>query len=375
MLEPASGTGVDPVVASRVDVPSPLPREMTQIVHLVTEMTRHREVGQVGSDQAEIECETTTQLGASRHRSRIASETLHHLHRVLQVALVGGRSEAVGSGKGAPAPDSSQHLGEICVAPIVIVRLIGGHRGQGQPVRHLPEQIVAWVVLGHPVVPELEMQPGPEQLPQPRGLPDGGPEIIACRRLGHCSGMTPGEDVDVVTLRRMGEVLPEVDRVVLLPPKLGSRHQIGETPITVGRAGEQDQMVCLGQIRRLRPMRADTSPPTQPPLPTLGSGVPMPVPFLGCGHRVVRSARAGLEPDLDSVDGGKPGLLGRLPEPGDPVEPMVVGDCQRLVTELDGPLHQILGMGGSIEEGEVGVTVQFGIPVHPPHYIEHMFGW
>jgi hypothetical protein len=30
-------------------------------------------------------------------------------------------------------------------------------------------------------------------------------------------------------------------------------------------------------------------------------------------------------------------------------------------------------MRRAVEEGEVGVTVQLGVPAHQPHYIEHMF--
>jgi hypothetical protein len=42
----------------------------------------------------------------------------------------------------------------------------------------------------------------------------------------------------------------------------------------------------------------------------------------------------------------------------------VIGDRQCLVTEVDGPVHQVLRMRGAVEEGEVGVTVQLGVPTH-----------
>jgi hypothetical protein len=51
----------------------------------------------------------------------------------------------------------------------------------------------------------------------------------------------------------------------------------------------------------------------------------------------------------------------------------VIGDRQCLVVEVDGSVHQVLRMRGAVEKGEVGVTVQLGVPTHPPHYIEHMF--
>ena len=54
--------------------------------------------------------------------------------------------------------------------------------------------------------------------------------------------------------------------------------------------------------------------------------------------------RIDLQPDFHSIDGGQPGGLGCLPESGDPVEPIMIGYGERLVAELDGPLHQIFGM-------------------------------
>jgi hypothetical protein len=30
-------------------------------------------------------------------------------------------------------------------------------------------------------------------------------------------------------------------------------------------------------------------------------------------------------------------------------------------------------MGCPVEEGEIGMAVQFGVPAHSPHYIEHTF--
>ena len=63
-------------------------------------------------------------------------------------------------------------------------------------------------------------------------------------------------------------------------------------------------MVGFGEVRRLRPVRADTASSTEPALTSLGPGMTMFVPFLGGRYRVTRTGRIGLETDLDSVDGG-----------------------------------------------------------------------
>jgi hypothetical protein len=95
--------------------------------------------------------------------------------------------------------------------------------------------------------------------------------------------------------------------------------------------------------------------------------------LLGFRQRILAVPRFVFEPDLNPVDDRKPGRLRRLPEPGDPVETVMVSYGKRLVLELDGTLHQIFGMGRPIEEGEISVAMEFGVTGHPSHYIEHMF--
>lgn len=132
-------------------------------------------------------------------------------------------------------------------------------------------------------------------------------------------------------------------------------------------------MVRVGKIDWFGPVSTDTPPPAQPPLSSLAPGVPGRIPFFGLHQRVVTICRTFFETDLYSVDDGKPCRLRRLPEPGHPVEPVMVGNGQCLIPEIDGTLHQILGMRRSVEERKVSVAMEFGVTRHPSHYIEHMF--
>ncbi len=95
--------------------------------------------------------------------------------------------------------------------------------------------------------------------------------------------------------------------------------------------------------------------------------------MFGRAHRIDRAFLCGLQPDLHPIDHREANLPGRLPEPGDAVEPVVVGYGQRVVSELDSTVNQVLGMGGTVEEREVGVTVQLG--VHLPNVVEHTFDY
>ncbi len=46
------------------------------------------------------------------------------------------------------------------------------------------------------------------------------------------------------------------------------------------------------------------------------------------------------------------------------MEAVVVGEGERLVSQLAGSQHQLLDVGGALEEGEVGVGVELSVGSH-----------
>ena len=185
--------------------------------------------------------------------------------------------------------------------------------------------------------------------------------------------MAPGEGVDAGVGSGGGQVAPVVDGMVLLTSHLSFGDQMRELPIPIRGPGEQNQMIGFGKIGGLGPMGADTASPPQPALAALGAGVSFLIPRLGPDNRVGRTPGVHLQTDLDPIDDRQPGLLGCLPEPRYPIEPVVIRYGQGLITKLNRPFRKILGMRRPVEKREVGVTVKFCIPAHPSHYIEHMF--
>ena len=59
--------------------------------------------------------------------------------------------------------------------------------------------------------------------------------------------------------------------------------------------------------------------------------------------------------------GRRPQAPARLGELHRPVEAVVVGEGEGLVAQLARPQHQLLDVRGAVEEGEVGVAVEFGV--------------
>ena len=65
--------------------------------------------------------------------------------------------------------------------------------------------------------------------------------------------------------------------------------------------------------------------------------------------------------DLETDDRVEPGGLGRADETDRAVQAVVVRDGQPGQPQLDGPLDQVVGRRGPVEEREVGVAVEFGV--------------
>ncbi len=80
---------------------------------------------------------------------------------------------------------------------------------------------------------------------------------------------------------------------------------------------------------------------------------------LRVGDAVLRPGQP--EAELGAEHRRQPVRLGRLGEPDDPVEAIVVGQRQRGQAEAGGGLGQLLRAGGAVEEAEVGVAVQLRV--------------
>ncbi|MPM84686.1 hypothetical protein SDC9_131759 [bioreactor metagenome] len=89
----------------------------------------------------------------------------------------------------------------------------------------------------------------------------------------------------------------------------------------------------------------------------------------GGQHQQMAAGRVGsaglrggqVQRQLGTEDGPHPGGFSGLGEPGDPVEPVVVGERQRGQSEPLGLDDQVGRCGGPVEEGERRMGVQFGV--------------
>jgi hypothetical protein len=90
---------------------------------------------------------------------------------------------------------------------------------------------------------------------------------------------------------------------------------------------------------------------------------------VGQNHEV----RAVEQRELGAEDRGQTHRLGCHCEADDPVEAVVVGDGERGEPQPGGFVDQLLGVAGTVEEREVGVTVQLRVPHRARDFIERVF--
>ena len=128
-----------------------------------------------------------------------------------------------------------------------------------------------------------------------------------------------------MTVGLLGQPVDVIDRfALLLSGELCLRQRSGEAVITLLATGEHEQV-----------------PPLWVRLPVLRFGE-----FEGELRAVHR---------LDVVGRGCFG------QSYDPVQPVMVGEADRMQPQSDRFLHEFLRVAGAVEEAEVGVAVQFGI--------------
>ena len=229
VLEPLAGPRVDSALScARVHLSRPFEGEVTEILHLAAEVPRHGERRKVGTDQSQIEGESLPQRRSPTHHSRVAGEPSMLLIRRLEEPLVGARPKSVRFDQVTATGDGGEHVCQMGIAAHGVVDLVGGDRRDAQPLGHLPQQIVAVIVPGHAVMPQLDVEPRPEQLSQPASLGDGCGDVTTPRRPRHRPLPAAGETEQVGVSCRLGQVAPGVRGPVLLTPELGSGHQPGE---------------------------------------------------------------------------------------------------------------------------------------------------
>ncbi len=288
-----------------------------QEAHLV-EAVGARVGRQGGGHEVQVEGAVEAELAGALDHPGEAGEAAGLLGPGAQVGAGGGGQPAVDLVEAAPGPHRGQGGGQGALGGGGVVGVGGGHEvevgahGQGG------EGVVAGGVEGVAVVPQLDghvvAAEGVDQLAEAaarRARPgrfEGG---------GHRALATPGEHQPVALVGGRGAGAAGAAEVgqgqagpALLAAQLGVADGPGQQRVAAGVAGQHHQVALVGARPRVG------LPHRHPPPP---------------------------EGELAAEDGGQAELAGGLGHAHHPVEPVVVGDGQRLEAESGGLLGQGLG--------------------------------
>ena len=237
----------------------------------------------------------------------------------------GGGEPAVDVVEAAPGPDRRQRRGQREPLRARVVRRGARDRGQAGRMGQLGQGVVALGVGGQGLVGELDGDVvGPEPLDESPQLPGCGVAPSRAQGLLHAT-LAAARERQHPTRGVVDDLVEVVDRApLLLAPQLRDADGAAERAVTLGIAGEQQQVAALG-----------------------------------IGHAVLR----GREPQaqLRAEDRAHAQLGGGLGEPDHAVHAVVVGERDGVEPQPGGLLDQLLGMAGAVEEAEVGVAVQLGV--------------
>ena len=313
---------------------------------------RHGKVGELGSDEVEVEGAGPPELGGKLDRPRIAGEPPGLLGSRAQVSGPCGWQPSVELVERTAGSDRGENGGEATAGGHGVVNDVRRDDAEVTAHRESGQGVVAGRVEGVVVVEKLDddvlaAEPLDETVELSRGRTRTGFD----ERSRHGSLATTRQDEEV-TAGELGQAVEVVTRTTFLAAgEMALADGAGETGVALGIVGKDDE-VGTGRVGDPGAWRCRGGG---------GGGGAREAP----GHSASRTLRAvGGQGELGAEDGGHSHFLCRLGKAHHPVEPVVVGQCQRPELEPGGFGDEFLGVGGTVEETEIRMAVELCVPGH-----------
>jgi hypothetical protein len=318
---PSPGDGSTP---GAVAGDGPLLHQGPQVAHLGV-VLRAGEGWELGSHQRQVEGGRPPDLGRPLHRAGVAAEAAGHLRPRAQVGATGGRQPGVELVQAAPGPHRGQRGGEGPVGRGGVVGVAAGDAGDVVAGGQLGQGVVAGRVRGGPRGPTARRRPGPGRRPPPGRRSSRPAAAGPCSR--RAAGTVPlrqavsTHQCPAPDLGQLGEGGPGG---ALLPGQLGQADGAGQAGVAVRPVGQDDQVVA---------------------------------------HRVGHAVLGRVDPEgeLGAEHRGQVDGAGGLGVADHAVQPVVVREGEGLQAQPGRLLGQLLGMGGTVQEAEVGMAVELGV--------------
>ncbi len=305
------------------------------LVGLAAEPVRNRELGQARLPELDLH------VGPLRDQQRVVArlgdvaEEVAHLGGRLQVVLGALELEAVGVGEEGTGLHAEQGVVGHRVLAVGVMAVVGGEEGGVQATGDLDQLRIRPVLVGDPVVLQLDEEVVPsEDVLQPGRFLLGPLDVAGEQGLEHHPAQAPRrrDQAGVVAL----EELPVDAGLVVVALEIGRRRQLHEVAVALDGLGQERQVV----VELLAPFG-------------IAAGVVHPSP----AHRPLQARVAG-HVGLGADDGQDALVTTGLVEVEDPVHVAVVRDAQRGLAVRHGGRHQVPHPGCPVQHGELGVGVQ-----------------
>ena len=327
--EPSGGPGTVATGSALLD-------QVAQVVHLGAGPARlvggAREGRQLGGDEAEVEGQVPGQDHRPLDHAGEAAEAAGLLDGGAQVGTAPRRDPGVVLVEAPTLPHRGQGRGQAAAIGGGVVDVVGGHDLHPGPEGHLHQGVVAGRVDGVAVVPDLDA------------------EVLGAEGGGQLLEATTGHGRPVVDQGGGDDAVGpagEDDPVPL--PRRAPAPDVGQ-----GGQGEPGGALLPGHLSR-------REGPGQAGVAVRAPGQHHDPPGVVPGTGLVDQAHVRAEDAGDADRGGGLGLADHA------VEAVAVGEGEGLEVEAGGLLHQLLGVGGALQEAEVGPAVELGVGRSPTH--------
>jgi hypothetical protein len=154
------------------------------------------------------------------------------------------------------------------------VDVVGSHSRKTEASGYLGQHIVAGIVFGHAVMPELDMESSGKHLPQPGCCRHGSGEIAGLGRPRHRSLMTAGEGNEPSPAGCFRQIVVVVGGTVLGAAVLSFRHETADGRIPRRIRSQHHEMIGGWQVYRLLAVHATDPPPARSRLRIVVSAAP-----------------------------------------------------------------------------------------------------
>ena len=331
------------LVVPRGALPSPTflgaALHQTLEVFVLAHALRQREVRQLRLERLEPERAAVGDRERVREPLFPSAPPCRELGVTLEVPLTIGAEARAHLVERRAMAQGGEHVVREATARTGVVHVVGHHPRKVVRGREREQALHQRALLGQRMVPALHGDPSPERFGE---CAERGMRVTTERQqLRHPPARTARECEESARVR--DELVERHARFAARMIQSCARDQRAEIPPAFARLDEADDVRPQARYAVLAEHAAGQR---------------------RCGGETESGGERNVDGDLCALDRRESGGARGGRETHRAAHVVVVGEGEGVQAEGQGSLHEALGVGGAVEEGEGGVAVEFGVPAH-----------